>query len=109
MENKLHTPEKLERAILSLMLLNDENILLAKKALRPDYFRDDRHKIICRAIFRVYFNVGKVDLLLVEDELSRSGLIDKAGGMAYLIDLQQDIPSLGMIDAYIATLMSYQD
>jgi replicative DNA helicase len=108
MEPKMHAIKDLERAILCLMILNEENVATVEKELTPNDFYHDNNGILCQAIFNVYDRVGTVDLLLVEDELSRTGLLDKVGGIKFLIELQQDIPSLGVLDAYIKTIKSYE-
>ena len=39
----------------------------------------------------------QVDLLVLQDELEKKKLLDSAGGLTYLLELQEDIPAIGMI------------
>ena len=69
---------EMEKKLISALLLK-ESIVVPKiiSILQPDDFYRPEHKLIYRAIISVYMNGTPPDILLVEDELKRSGDLDK--------------------------------
>ena len=39
----------------------------------------------------------RVDIISLQDELSKKNVLDTIGGIVYLVSLQEDIPSVGMV------------
>lgn len=86
-----------ERAVLAALLLNDENITLVSDVLKPSDFYNSRHQVIYLAVLELALANQKVDLVVLHDALATRNLLDEAGGIGYLMELQEDIPSLGLI------------
>ena len=42
----------------------------------------------------------KIDLITVQNELEKNDELETIGGMSYLITLQEDIPSLGLLQQH---------
>jgi len=55
----------------------------------PDYFQDKRHRLIYRAILDLYGDGVAVDLIIVGDQLYRSGTLAGAGGKSYLVEIME--------------------
>jgi len=64
-----------------------------------DFYRHD-HKIIFNAIAQVAASGAPVDVLTVSDHLEKKGMLDKAGGLAYLGTLARDTPSAANVAFY---------
>jgi len=96
----VHANLDAERAVISSLLLNDENYELIKEIVDQEDFYFHPHQLIFDAIKRGIVEHGRVDLIVIEDRLKSLGMLERAGGMHYLEALQDDIPSIGMIKPY---------
>jgi replicative DNA helicase len=105
---KIQQPEKLlgkalpfsleaERAVLSALLLNDEYLIQVCEALTAQDFYQVPHQIIYQTILDISRQQKRLDLITVQDELSKKEHLESIGGVEYLLSLQEDIPALGLI------------
>ena len=86
-----------EKSILGALLLTDENLSHVTELLSPDDFYLPSHKIIYQAIIDVSNQYGRIDIISLQDDLTKKSLLNEVGGTVYLIELQEDIPAIGMI------------
>ncbi len=86
-----------EKAVLGALLLNDSWIAQVIEILQPDDFYSQQHKIIYDHIVQLNQQYKRVDLVTLQDELQKKGQLDFIGGVVYLISLQEEIPSAGLI------------
>ncbi len=86
-----------ERAVLAAILLNDENLTHVGDYLMPDDFYSQSHKMIYQVILALVQKNKRIDLLTVQHELQVLQQLDSVGGVGYLLELQEDIPSIGLI------------
>jgi replicative DNA helicase len=86
-----------ERAVLGALLLNDEWVSQVVETLSPDHFYSAQHKIIYENIVWLAQHHKRVDLVTLQDELQKKGLLDAVGGVVYLISLQEEIPAAGFV------------
>jgi replicative DNA helicase len=93
----LPSSESAEKAVLAAILLNDENLTLVSDFLKSNDFFDKKHKIIYQAVTDVSQSNQKADLVVLQDHLEKQKLTVESGGMVYLMELQEDIPSIGLI------------
>jgi len=85
-----------ERAVLASILLNEENLSLVVDHLRPIDFYGRNHQLIYEAILELAQKDKKIDLVTLNNTLEQKGAIDNIGGLQYLIELQEDIPAIGL-------------
>ncbi len=86
-----------ERAVLAAILLNDENLTLVSDVLKPSDFFIRQHQLIYQVILELAQANQKVDLVVLQDALAKAQILEEVGGLMYLMELQEDIPSLGLI------------
>ncbi len=86
-----------ERAVLAAILLNEENLTLVSDVLKPSDFFLRQHQLIYQVIFDLAQANQKIDLVVLQDALAKAKILDEVGGLLYLMELQEDIPSLGLI------------
>lgn len=86
-----------ERAVLGALLLNDEYVTTISEIIVPDDFYNTSHKIIYQSIIDLSQKHKRIDIVTLQDELAKKDLLDAAGGIVYLVSLQEDIPSVGLI------------
>jgi len=89
-----------ERAVLSALLLNDEVTSQVSEILMPNDFYSPQHKTIYETIVNIWQQSKRVDLVTLQDELKKKEKLEFSGGITYLISLQEDIPSLGLVEQH---------
>jgi len=86
-----------ERAVLGAILLNDECLNQICETLLPEDFYSIGHKIIYETILACSKKFKRIDLVTLQDELKKNDKLEDIGGVVYLVSLQEDIPSLGLV------------
>jgi len=86
-----------EKAVLAALLLDDQNITLVSDVVRSTDFYSKRHQILYQAIMDLAQANKKIDLVVLHDHLQASKSLEDVGGLEYLVELQEDIPALGLI------------
>ncbi len=89
-----------ERSVLAALLLNDENVPLASEIIAPTDFYHPPHKLIYAAILDLSMARQRIDLVTLQDELLKRGQLDMAGGVVYLVSLQEDLPAIGFVEQH---------
>lgn len=94
-----HSPEA-EKAVLGALLLNDEYVSQVIELILPSDFYSIAHKCVYEAIVSLTEQRKRVDIITLQDELSKRGTLQDVGGVVYLMSLQEDIPSVGLIQQH---------
>ena len=90
-----------ERSVLGAMLRSRQAAQVAVESLRPDDFYDPANREIFAAMRDMSDESRPIDLVTLDEELTRRGRLDAVGGAAYLIELSQGVPSAANVQAYI--------
>ena len=90
-----------ERSVLGAMLQNSGAVSSAVEALAEDDFYVPAHKEIFSAAKALTANHSAVDLVTMDAELSRRGTLPGVGGIEYLIELTQFVPTTANVKDYI--------
>ena len=91
-----------EMAVLGSMLMDEDAISVATEILSSDYFYKGSHKKIFEAILELYNANKAVDLITLTDELKRNGLLDEIGGVSFLTELLNSVPTAANISHYVS-------
>ncbi|MCF7800049.1 replicative DNA helicase [Candidatus Babeliales bacterium] len=86
-----------EKAVLAAILLNSQNLTLVTDTLKANDFYDNANSVIYQVIFDLAQANQKIDLVVLQDELEKIEKLEEVGGLMYLLELQEDIPAIGMI------------
>jgi replicative DNA helicase len=97
LSRSLPTNVEAEKAVLSAILLDDQNLTLVSDILKPSDFYSKQNAILYQAILELAQSSKKIDLLVLQDHLQSKKQLDESGGVEYIIDLQQDIPAMGLL------------
>ena len=89
-----------ERSALGAMFLDKEAIYRAMEILRPDDFYKDAHRYIYQTVLDLADKGEPVDLVTVTEALRQSNRLDEVGGVAYLTELANAVPTAAHIDHY---------
>ncbi|NLN48067.1 MAG: replicative DNA helicase [Clostridiales bacterium] len=89
-----------EQSVLGSMLLDKEAISIAAEILKEDDFYREVHNEIFQAIVNIY-NAGEpVDLITLTDRLKSRKTIEAVGGITYLTELMNIVPTVHNIEFY---------
>jgi len=81
-----------ERAVLGSVLLDNSALNLVVEAISKDDFFSECHRIIFEKMLAISERGRTIDLVTLCEELSKDGMIEKAGGAAYLSALTDGVP-----------------
>ena len=90
-----------EKSVLGAMLISSDAVLLAHEMLAPDDFYDPAHREIFDAMLYLADQSRPVDLVTLDEELTRRGKLDGVGGVDLLVELSSFVPSAANVGAYI--------
>ena len=90
-----------ERSVLGAMLQSGNAVSAAVEMLTADDFYVPAHREIFDAAKALAGNHAAVDLVTMDAELSRRGTLPGVGGIEYLIDLTQFVPTTANVKDYI--------
>jgi len=95
---------EVEQSVLGgLIRLSDLSLDSAQKVLsmlKPASFQDNKNKVVYDAICDLDRENSPVDLMTVNSKLQQKGHLDIIGGIAYLADIMQIVPSAANIINY---------
>ena len=90
-----------EQAIIGSMLTDKDAVISAIEVLKPqDFYRED-NKTIYKAILNLYSRSEPVDIITVRAELESMGKLDNVGGLEYLAELPEKVPTTANASKYI--------
>ncbi len=89
-----------EIGVLGSMLLSRDAVFIARERLSSESFYKLAHQDIFDAILTVCDSRNTVDLILVRDELKKREKLEDVGGVAYLGELMESVPTSANIEYY---------
>lgn len=89
-----------EQSVLGGMLLSKDAIAEVTEIIKAEHFAAPRHETIFRAILDVYSKGDPADPITVSAHLTKLGELNKVGGVPYLHDLVQAVPSAASAEYY---------
>lgn len=93
--------QEAERSVLGAMLQDTEAVMLAQELLTAAAFYHPAHKELFDAMYSLAQFGRPVDLITVDEELTRRGTLEGVGGTQYLVQLTQYVPTTANVRAYI--------
>jgi len=90
-----------EQAVIGSMLTDKDAIISAIETLKEeDFYRED-NRTIYSAILNLYNKAEPVDIITLKSELASMGKLDAVGGLEYLAELPDKVPTTSNVDKYI--------
>ena len=89
-----------ERSVLGALLIDKDSIVKVVEFLRPRHFYKDSHQYVFQAILDLYERRDPADLVTVPSLLKERNLLEKGGGVTYLTDLVNSVPTAANIETY---------
>lgn len=90
-----------EQAVIGSMLTDKDSVISAVEVLKAeDFYRED-NKVIYDAIMNLYNRGEPVDIITLKDELVTLGKFEGIGGLEYLAELPEKVPTTANVEKYI--------
>ena len=88
-----------EQSVLGAILIDNDSANLLTD-LTPNNFFSEKNGLIFKTAMSMISDGLPVDVITLDAELGKRGLSEETGGLAYLIDLQQNTPSAANVSRY---------
>lgn len=97
---RLPYSDEAEKAVLGALLLNDEYMHQVSEFLLPTDFYHNAHRVIYQVMLDLVAQEKRIDIITLQDQLTKAEQLEQVGGIIYLMALQEDIPSVGLISQH---------
>jgi len=89
-----------ERSVLGAIILENQSIYeILDKLSREDFYAEN-HKILFDRVTELISSSHAVDLLILKEDLTRTGELEQIGGISYIASLIDSVPSARNIQHY---------
>ena len=90
-----------EQAVIGSMLTDKDSVISALEIQKPeDFYRED-NKVIFGAIVNLYNKAEPIDIITLKSELVSLGKFEQIGGLEYLAELPDKVPTTANVEKYI--------
>ena len=90
-----------EQAILGSMLTDKDAVTASAEVLKvEDFYRED-NRMIYSAILNLYNRAEPIDIITVKAELEAMGKFEQIGGLEYLAELPDKVPTTANVQKYV--------
>lgn len=89
-----------EQAVLGAILIENEALYTAMEKIRPEDFYKQSHQKIYAAIVELAEEQEPIDLVTVTSKLSDKQELEQVGGVRYLTELANAVPTAANVDYY---------
>ena len=89
-----------EKSVLGALLIDKDSIIKVIEILRPQHFYRQAHADVFQAILNLFERREPADLVTVPAELRALGTLESSGGVSYLTDLVNSVPTTANIESY---------
>lgn len=83
------------------MLVDKDAVISAIEVLKEDAFYREDNKAIFSAIVSLYSKSEPIDIVTVKNELVSQGTFERIGGLEYLAELPERVPTTANVEKYI--------
>jgi len=97
---QLPTNIEAEKSVLGAILLSDENFGKVASILTANDFYLPAHQLIFATFCDLIEKYKRIDIVTLQDELEKKEQLEQAGGIVYLIALQENIPAMGLVEQH---------
>jgi len=93
-----------ERSVLGALMIDKEAVIKIADTLAPEDFYQEAHRRIYGAVLDLFSKNEPIDLLTVSAKLKENKTIQDIGGVEYLTDLINEVPSSAHIAHYASII-----
>jgi replicative DNA helicase len=96
-----------ERAVLGSFLIDSGVTYLGLPLLKPEFFYEERHRVVFGAIQEASQEGQPVDFVTISNKLQEYNKLDASGGVDYMTELMESTPSSLHIEYYAGIVKNY--
>ncbi len=90
-----------ELAVLGAVFLSEDALTEAMEYLEPEDFYQHANQLVFQAMVSINErDEGRVDVVTVQDELNRTNQLEDVGGISYLAELANAVPTAANVEYY---------
>jgi len=89
-----------EKSVLGSILMDENAIIKVVESLKPEHFYKSAHTSIYECVINLYEKREPIDLITLPQELKNKKLLTEIGGISYLTELVNFVPTASNIEAY---------
>jgi len=89
-----------EQTIIGIVLIEPSKLHDTNELSSSDFY-DNSHVLIFDAFNALADKNSAIDIVIVAEHLDRRGLLEKAGGLDYLLDITKNTPTTSTLDAHV--------
>ncbi len=82
-----------EKSVLGSVFLDNDSLLRIVDLISPEDFYRKSHALIYQAFLKLFERGDPIDLITVESELQKMGVLEQVGGIDYLMELAEFVPT----------------
>lgn len=90
-----------ERSVLGAVLLDDTCFSTLEESLQPEDFYVPAHQVLYKNMLALARNNQRIDMITLQDALQKNAELEMVGNVAFLIELQENIPAFGMLEQHV--------
>src|SRR3989344_433669 len=92
--------DEAEKSVLGAILIDKDAIVEVAESLKAEMFYRENHGLIYSAMISLYENRDPIDVITVSDWLKKEKGLTRVGGMAYLSELTNEVPTSANVVKY---------
>jgi len=90
-----------EKALLGCMLIDEEARIKVFETVKKDFFYAPAHQQIFSSMVKLFERNERCDLITLTNQLKLDGKLEEVGGIEYLTEIAEFVPTAAHIDEYI--------
>ncbi len=91
---------EVERSLLGALLIDGGLLTRVMEHVVPEDFATEPHRLVYESCLALSDRKEAVDLVTVQAELERHGRLERAGGVAYVASLLDNVPDVESVESY---------
>lgn len=93
-----------EQGILGSILLDDESMFTVMEMIGPEDYYSEIHRTIYECMLELYHEKSAIDMVTLSSKLKSKDLLDKVGGLSYLTNMMNIVPTTSNVKYYAQTV-----
>lgn len=90
-----------EKALLGCMLISEDAKVQVFESVKEEFFYSETHRKIFSCLCGLFERNEKCDLITLTNQLKQQSLLDEVGGIEYITELVELMPTAANVDEYI--------
>ncbi len=90
-----------EKSVLGAILLDDNCLGTVEEFLQPQDFYIPAHQTLYKRMLELARDNQRIDMITLQDILEKQSELGLVGDVAYLVELQENIPAFGMLEQHV--------